>query len=342
MGRPLSLTLLLDMAVSGHPDRIALGTRAGGITFEQLGRNAAGGATVLRRHDARHVVFIGRNGPCLPQLLFASAIAGIPFVPLNYRLSPDQLREMIAELDQPLLVADEQYFPPLTEGQRAISVGTFLAEAAAAEPLLEEAPADDGDPAVLLFTSGTTAQPKAVVLRHEHLVAYILSTVEFGAAGEDEAALVSVPPYHVAGVGSVLSNCTPAGGWCTCPTSSPRRGCGWSARSRSPTRWSCRRCSPGSWTTSATAGRRCPRCGDLLRRGADAAAGARAGAAGVLPGGLRQRLRADRDQLDDRACSARTSTARRWPPPTRPSGSGSAGSDGRVPGIEVEIRDRRG
>jgi len=201
----LSLSLLLDMAASGHPDRIALGTRADGVTFERLARDAAGGAAVLRGHDARHVVFVGRNGPCFPQLLFASAIAGIPFVPLNYRLSAGQLQEMIAELDQPLLVADEQYFPPLTEGHRAISVPSFLAESEAAAPL-EAAPPDDDDPAVLLFTSGTTARPKAVVLKHEHLIAYILSTVEFGGADPDEASLVAVPPYHIAAVGSALSN----------------------------------------------------------------------------------------------------------------------------------------
>jgi fatty-acyl-CoA synthase len=48
--------------------------------------------------------------------------------------------------------------------------------------------------------------PKAAVLRHRHLVAYILGTVEFGAAGEDEATLVAVPPYHVAGMAAVLSS----------------------------------------------------------------------------------------------------------------------------------------
>ena len=57
--------------------------------------------------------------------------------------------------------------------------------------------------AILLFTSGTTGAPKAAVLRHKHLVSYILGSVEFGAAGEDEATLVSVPPYHVAGMAAI-------------------------------------------------------------------------------------------------------------------------------------------
>ncbi len=76
----------------------------------------------------------------------------------------------------------------------------------------EALPETDGwgcDPdaiAVLLFTSGTTGEPKAAVLRHRNLVSYIVSSLEFGSAGEDEAALVSVPPYHIAAVSAVLSN----------------------------------------------------------------------------------------------------------------------------------------
>ena len=61
-------------------------------------------------------------------------------------------------------------------------------------------------PALYLFTSGTTAEPKAAVLEHHHLAAYVFGSVEFAGAGEEEAALVSVPPYHIAGVANLLSN----------------------------------------------------------------------------------------------------------------------------------------
>jgi acyl-CoA synthetase (AMP-forming)/AMP-acid ligase II len=60
--------------------------------------------------------------------------------------------------------------------------------------------------AIELFTSGTTGEPKAALLRHRHLVSYVLGSVEFMGAHEDEAALVSVPPYHVAGIAAILSN----------------------------------------------------------------------------------------------------------------------------------------
>src|SRR5204863_3193905 len=69
-----------------------------------------------------------------------------------------------------------------------------------------EAPEADHDIAVLLFTSGTTGEPKAAVLRHRHLASYVIGAVEFMNAEEDEAALVAVPPYHIAGVSAVLTN----------------------------------------------------------------------------------------------------------------------------------------
>jgi acyl-CoA synthetase (AMP-forming)/AMP-acid ligase II len=77
-------------------------------------------------------------------------------------------------------------------------------------------PTQGGDPgpepfdpeaiALLLYTSGTTAAPKAAVLRHRHLSAYVMGTVEFASADDDAASLVSVPPYHIAGVSNTVSN----------------------------------------------------------------------------------------------------------------------------------------
>src|SRR5207245_2169044 len=50
-------------------------------------------------------------------------------------------------------------------------------------------------PAVLLFTSGTSAAPKAAVLEHDHLLSYVFTTTEFASAGEHEANLLAAPPF---------------------------------------------------------------------------------------------------------------------------------------------------
>ncbi len=80
----------------------------------------------------------------------------------------------------------------------------FLTAARAGEPAGEFP--DPESVAVVLFTSGTTSQPKAVELSHNNLTSYVMGTVEFASAEPDDAALICVPPYHIAGVGAALSN----------------------------------------------------------------------------------------------------------------------------------------
>jgi acyl-CoA synthetase (AMP-forming)/AMP-acid ligase II len=90
-------------------------------------------------------------------------------------------------------------------GDVVIPVADFLAAPTGAGTDIE--PPDDGElVAVQLFTSGTTGEPKAALLRHSNLLSYVLGTVEFASADEDEATLVSVPPYHIAGISAILSS----------------------------------------------------------------------------------------------------------------------------------------
>jgi acyl-CoA synthetase (AMP-forming)/AMP-acid ligase II len=202
----MTIAMVLDMAMSIYPDRVAVGGLADGLTYEQLASAAAGGGAVLAEAGAGHAVFVGENGPALPVAAFAACAAGVPFVPLNYRLAPEQIRDLITQVEAPAVIADEAFLPALAgTGVAAYSSSEFLDLArrhAPAEPAQES----DADVAVVLFTSGTTARPKGVLLRHQNLTTYVLQTVEFASAGEDEAALVSTPPYHVAGFGAILSN----------------------------------------------------------------------------------------------------------------------------------------
>jgi acyl-CoA synthetase (AMP-forming)/AMP-acid ligase II len=201
----MSIAMLLDMAASAYGGRTALGCAADGISYESLRRTVAGGAGLIRASAAGSVAFIGLNGPAFPSLLMASAVAGVPFSPLNYRLSTDGLAELLARLDRPLVVVDEAFENAVPQHGQVMTAGAWLSAAREAQ----EAPAADvadEDCAVLLFTSGTTGRPKGVVLRHENLVSYVIGTVEFASADLDEAVLVSVPPYHVAAIGGALTN----------------------------------------------------------------------------------------------------------------------------------------
>jgi acyl-CoA synthetase (AMP-forming)/AMP-acid ligase II len=204
--------MLLDMAASAFGDRVALGSLADGTSYQELARASAGGAALLSCMDVQSVAFVGLNSPALPVLLFTAARAGLPLAPLNYRLDATALRRLLDRLDRPLVVADPAFAGIVGGGGRlVVTTPDWLAAAAAAGADGTHCAGDSGldddtTPAVLLFTSGTTAEPKCVILRHRHLLSYLLATVEFGAAAGTDCALASVPPYHVAAVGSALSN----------------------------------------------------------------------------------------------------------------------------------------
>jgi acyl-CoA synthetase (AMP-forming)/AMP-acid ligase II len=115
------------------------------------------------------------------------------------------------------------------DGVELIPRRQFLAELEGVEPAATSPIADPDDIAILLFTSGTTGDPKAAVLRHRHLASYVISTVEFMGADEDEAALVSVPPYHVAGISAAVTGVYAGRRVCYLPNFTPE---GWVALAR--------------------------------------------------------------------------------------------------------------
>jgi acyl-CoA synthetase (AMP-forming)/AMP-acid ligase II len=204
----VNVLTLLDMAATGMPERVgigrlqATGSDPAGLTYPALLDRARRGAALLAAHDAQELVYVGVNADDFAVALFAAAWAGVPLVPLNYRLSRDALERLLAHHPKALVVSDLQ--PPTTA--HIVTVAQWREAGAAA--VGEHSPWSD-DPeavAVLLYTSGTTSEPKAAVLRHRHLMSYLLGSVDFGAAGEHEAVIVSVPPYHIAGVSNLLSN----------------------------------------------------------------------------------------------------------------------------------------
>jgi hypothetical protein len=90
--------------------------------------------------------------------MYAAALAGVPFSPLNYRLPAAQLADLAAGLgERPCMVMDEQYASAWTGSSRWCST-----------------------------PAGTTAKPKGAVLRHSHLLSYVLGTVEFGSAAAEK------------------------------------------------------------------------------------------------------------------------------------------------------------
>lgn len=203
---PMNISTLLDMAAEAFGDRIGVVCGDVRYTYAELRSAAVNAAAAIRASGAKYVALIDVTSPAAPVAIYAAAYAGVTYVPINYRLTPAEINELVERVAPAYLVTSADYAKLLTPRADVTVVdrAAFLSLPATTE---EPTPSEDPrDVAIQLFTSGTTGKPKAAILRHENLSSYIFGTVEFASAEEDDAAVVTVPPYHVAGISAVLSN----------------------------------------------------------------------------------------------------------------------------------------
>jgi len=203
----MQTSLLLEMAAEADPDRPILGPAAAPLTNGELLTRARAAAALLAGRSGDKVAFVGLNSPEMVVALFASALAGKAFAPLNYRLNDDALRALLARAAPATAVVDDEMLPRVqgVPGLDIVPRSTFALANAQGEDGGPTCACSPSDAAVLLFTSGTTGEPKTAVLRHHHLTAYVTSTVDFLGSDAGEATLVSVPPYHIAGISAALT-----------------------------------------------------------------------------------------------------------------------------------------
>ena len=197
--------LILQMAADGFSDRVIVSIDDREMTFGELQQCAHHAASWLLENNYQRVAYLDTVSEAFPVMIFAAGIAGIPFVPLNYRLARDELNALLARVEHAVLISKDAYTEPLDvpDGMATISAEAFLSLPAGNIEFPDVSP---DAVAVELFTSGTTGTPKAALLRHENLMSYILTAVEYASAAEDDANVITVPPYHIAGISAVLSS----------------------------------------------------------------------------------------------------------------------------------------
>src|SRR3954464_10808424 len=95
------------MAGDAMGDRVAVGNRVGGLTMGELSSCAHRCGALMAERAGERVVLVDLNSEAVPVVLFGAALAGKPFVPVNYRLTDDQLRAIVARTAPATVVVGE-------------------------------------------------------------------------------------------------------------------------------------------------------------------------------------------------------------------------------------------
>ncbi len=215
----------LMIASSVVPDRTAMTCEGRGRTFAEMQdrvNRLANAMQALGVGQGDKVSVMALNSMQYVEIYYASAKLGAVFVPLNYRAKQEELSYMCNNSETAALFVGERYLdlaasirPDLKTVKHLICVDAKAAGMASYEDLIAAHEPDeiftdvsDMDPTIIIYTSGTTALPKGVVLTYLGMSVYVTNTVEPADPGAEsvDVLLVSVPFYHVAGATTMLSS----------------------------------------------------------------------------------------------------------------------------------------
>jgi fatty-acyl-CoA synthase len=188
---------------AGHaPGRIALHSGAEAISYGALHRRIVEASAMLAAQGVTRgdrVGFLGQNHPAQIVMLFACARLGAMLVPLNWRLAAPEWRFILADAGARLLLATPDCLAAAAAG---LPAGCALrdATAMAAAGAAPEPAGADGDPLLLVYTSGTTGRPKGAVLDQRALLFNALNATHGFDLTAADRVLTLLPLFHVGGL----------------------------------------------------------------------------------------------------------------------------------------------
>lgn len=172
------------------------------------------------------VAVVAQNRPEYLDLYAAAARLGAIVVPVNWRLSAEEMAHAVTDTTPKLLLADPEYQPALAAlrgrspglsglyGYGGTAEGFTPYEAllqAGDEPPAAGAAADDGY--VIIHTAAVGGLPRGALLSHAGLLAAGMQLINRWQLGPDDVNLGMLPLFHVSGLGQFLA--TLQAGGCT-------------------------------------------------------------------------------------------------------------------------------
>ncbi|WP_024514408.1 AMP-binding protein [Bradyrhizobium sp. Tv2a-2] len=203
----INLSSFIAFHARRTPDRCALKFRGQHISYADFDHRIrrVAGFLVSRGIGADDVVAVlMKNSAAFLELVFATSHVGAVFLPINYRLSRDEVAYIVDNSGARLLIADEELaaitagdVPIVLLNEAAQASATHLAPDAVAAPMHPRRPQDLMR---LMYTSGTTDRPKGVMLSYENVYWKSADQTLVLGLNADTRLLVVGPLYHVGGL----------------------------------------------------------------------------------------------------------------------------------------------
>ncbi|RUR29947.1 acyl-CoA synthetase [Vreelandella andesensis] len=185
-------------------------------SLNEAANNVANGLLAAGLSSGDRLAVYGKNSDAYVIAWLAATKAGLVHVPINFALSSDELRYILEQSGAKGLLSDSALADNVREATQGLALtvsGTLHADQQTRQSgsfdvlNCARSSSSSGEPAVvldgnslaqLLYTSGTTAAPKAAVMTHQALMAeYMACMVELDIKGSD-AMLAALPLYHSA------------------------------------------------------------------------------------------------------------------------------------------------
>lgn len=183
-----------------RPNKVALIDRVSGVSYTYLDLQRSSHVQAYRLAGlgvkaGDRVAVYSQNRPEILELLLACGLLGACLVPLNWRLTPQELEKIVADC-QPKVTFVE---PGLAGGEGLEAQSIFGLQTLAAEPV--ELPRVSPDTALAIFyTGGTTGVPKGAVLTHKSMQANAWNTIGGWGLSPEDVAPIFTPMFHTGGL----------------------------------------------------------------------------------------------------------------------------------------------
>jgi fatty-acyl-CoA synthase len=211
---PLTSRDFLDRAELVYGDRIGIvdepdqpAPSLGELTWREVarrGRAVQAGLDELGIAEGERVAIVSHNSARLLELLFAVPASGRVLVPINFRLSPDEVRYIVGHSGARVLLVDPELETTLKDVEAEHRFGTgeeyeqLLRFDTEPRPWAEP---DEDATATINYTSGTTARPKGVQMTHRNIWVNAVTFAMHMQAGDRDVYMHTLPMFHCNGWG---------------------------------------------------------------------------------------------------------------------------------------------